>query len=286
MQHPLQRPSPPQKTEFEASRRQLPPLASSLAYANYRSWASTNAGQELPDVAPGVSLTDLYRAGEREVRGGVAAVCSCCVVYTCVTRAAGWRATHATGSGHQHSVHTHHATQEALLKQWQAPSKPRSTLDSFANGSGYQQMATEAMARARARLLGYEDDDTLVQRRQQQPTGGPGGQQQEQPSPGARRVLLLCCGAGRAVRVNVHDSHTCVPGAVAAGVSPAAERVLDELLLTCCCREERATLLPEAFVPPGLEVRRQRGGVSPCNYRPRLNACSSKRQKRPDCTAG
>lgn len=32
-------------------------------------------------------------------------------------------------------------------------------------------------------------------------------------------------------------------------------RVLDELLWNCCCREERATLLPEAFMPPGLEVR-------------------------------
>jgi len=39
--------------------------------------------------------------------------------------------------------------------------------------------------------------------------------------------------------------------------NPAAERVLDELLMSCCCREERATLLPEAFMPPGLEVRTQ-----------------------------
>lgn len=39
------------------------------------------------------------------------------------------------------------------------------------------------------------------------------------------------------------------------GVSPAAVRVLEELLLGCCCREERATLLPEACMPPGLEVR-------------------------------
>jgi hypothetical protein len=41
-----------------------------------------------------------------------------------------------------------------------------------------------------------------------------------------------------------------------AGVSPAAARLLEELLLGCCCREERATLLPEACVPPGLEVGR------------------------------
>jgi hypothetical protein len=40
--------------------------------------------------------------------------------------------------------------------------------------------------------------------------------------------------------------------------SPAAARVLDELLMTCCCREERATVLPEAFMPPGLEVRVRR----------------------------
>jgi hypothetical protein len=36
--------------------------------------------------------------------------------------------------------------------------------------------------------------------------------------------------------------------------NPAAERVLDELLQGCCCREERATLLPEACMSPGLEV--------------------------------
>jgi hypothetical protein len=28
------------------------------------------------------------------------------------------------------------------------------------------------------------------------------------------------------------------------------------LLVGCSCREERATVLPEAFMPPGLQVRR------------------------------
>jgi hypothetical protein len=27
------------------------------------------------------------------------------------------------------------------------------------------------------------------------------------------------------------------------------------LLVGCSCREERATVLPEAFMPPGLQVR-------------------------------
>jgi hypothetical protein len=51
------------------------------------------------------------------------------------------------------------------------------------------------------------------------------------------RCAVLCC--------------ACAGGHAA---NPAAERVLDELLLGCCCREERATLLPEACMSPGLEV--------------------------------
>lgn len=48
----------------------LPPLASSLAYSNYSQWRVSHSDQDLPDVTPGVSLTDLYKAGEREVRAG------------------------------------------------------------------------------------------------------------------------------------------------------------------------------------------------------------------------
>lgn len=50
--------------------------------------------------------------------------------------------------------------------------------------------------------------------------------------------------------------------------NPAAERVLDELLMSCCCREERATLLPEAFMPPGLEVRTQHAAPLPTSPPP------------------
>lgn len=59
--------------EAEASRRMLPPLASSLAYSNYTQWRSSHSeeGVDLPEVTPGVSLTDLYRAAEREVRTGL-----------------------------------------------------------------------------------------------------------------------------------------------------------------------------------------------------------------------
>jgi hypothetical protein len=55
-------------SDWEASRRLLPPLASSLAYSNYSSWQAQHEGQDLPQVAPGVSIPDLYKAAEREVR--------------------------------------------------------------------------------------------------------------------------------------------------------------------------------------------------------------------------
>ncbi|KAI8464972.1 MAG: hypothetical protein J3K34DRAFT_461669 [Monoraphidium minutum] len=51
--------------DWEAAQRSLPPLASSLAYSNYASWRGDNGGVAAPDVAPGVSVEDLYRAGER-----------------------------------------------------------------------------------------------------------------------------------------------------------------------------------------------------------------------------
>ncbi len=50
----------------------LPPLASSLAYSNYTAWVEEHDGAELPDVAPGVSVEDLYRSSEREVRSQAA----------------------------------------------------------------------------------------------------------------------------------------------------------------------------------------------------------------------
>jgi hypothetical protein len=60
----------PACSDWEASRRLLPPLASSLAYSNYSSWQAQHEGQALPQVAPGVSIQDLYKAAEREVRRG------------------------------------------------------------------------------------------------------------------------------------------------------------------------------------------------------------------------
>jgi hypothetical protein len=59
----------PRPAEYEASRRMLPPLASSLAYSNYSNWRISHNDQDLPEVTPGVTLTDLYKAAEREVRG-------------------------------------------------------------------------------------------------------------------------------------------------------------------------------------------------------------------------
>jgi len=53
--------------DWEASKRVLPPLAASLAYSNFAAWRRDHPGAEFEEVAPGVSLEDVYRAGEREV---------------------------------------------------------------------------------------------------------------------------------------------------------------------------------------------------------------------------
>lgn len=64
-----------EQADFEASRRMLPPLASSLAYSNYSNWQADHQGQQLPEVVPGVSVADLYKAAEREVRVCVLLFC-------------------------------------------------------------------------------------------------------------------------------------------------------------------------------------------------------------------
>eukprot|EP00775_Hariotina_reticulata_P006995 gene6995-7209_t len=98
-----------EQADWEASRRLLPSLASSLAYSNLSSWQQQHPGQQLPEVAPGVGIADLYKAAERE---------------------------------------------EARLHQWQQPGRQRSSLDSFADRSGYKHLAQQALARARARFAG------------------------------------------------------------------------------------------------------------------------------------
>ncbi|KAF8060005.1 hypothetical protein HT031_004943 [Scenedesmus sp. PABB004] len=163
-----------ERAEAAASARLLPPLASSLAYANYRAWQAEHAGGA-PASVGGVPLDDLYRAAERE---------------------------------------------EAKLQQWRAPPRAASSLDGFAAASGYKQMAAAAMARARARFSGWSDDGD-------DSGGGGGGDGSGDAAPGGEGEQRL---------------------------SPAATQVVRQLLLGCCCREERATVLPEAFSAPGLEV--------------------------------
>lgn len=112
--------------------------------------------------------------------------------------------------------------QEAKLKQWQSPQQRQtSTLDSFAATSGYKQMAADAMARVRARLSGWADDETFA-------------------------AGNLNAGEAAAAPGAGSDSSN--------SLSPAAGKVLQQLLEECCCREERATVLPEAFLPPGMQV--------------------------------
>eukprot|EP00878_Enallax_costatus_P024167 GHUV01025766.1.p1 GENE.GHUV01025766.1~~GHUV01025766.1.p1 ORF type:complete len:395 (+),score=102.77 GHUV01025766.1:133-1317(+) len=179
-----------EQADYEASRRMLPPLASSLAYSNYSNWQADHQGQQLPDVASGVSIADLYKAAERE---------------------------------------------EAKLQQWQTKQRPTSTVDTFAAASGYQQAAADAMARVRARLMGFTDDETYPTQQQKD-----GEQDADAASPAH----------SDAREHSSNDSRS-----ESAVVSPAAEQILQELLTGCSCREERAIVLPEAMMPPGLEVR-------------------------------
>lgn len=179
-----------EQADWEASRRLLPPLASSLAYSNFSSWQAQHEGQALPQVAPGVSIPDLLKAAERE---------------------------------------------EAKLKQWQSPSRPSSSLDSFAASSGYKQMAADAMARVRARLSGWEDDDSFATNSSSSSSSS--------------------SGAGSGGLEAGKDSSS----SSSSRLSPAAQQALQELLVGCSCREERATVLPEAFMPPGLQVTRAPG---------------------------
>jgi hypothetical protein len=130
-------------------------------------------------------------------------------------------------------------SQEAKLKQWQAPPRPSSSLDSFAASSGYKQMAADAMARVRARLSGFEDDESFL-------TTTSSGTIQTGSSGEAR--------AGAASSCNSSSSSSSSSGGGGSVLSPAAQQALQELLVGCSCREERATVLPEAFMPPGLLV--------------------------------
>ncbi len=60
--------------DWEAARRLLPSLASSLAYSNYADWRAQHGDAEVADVVPGqLTLEDLYKATEREVRTTYAA---------------------------------------------------------------------------------------------------------------------------------------------------------------------------------------------------------------------
>ncbi|GBF98676.1 hypothetical protein Rsub_11670 [Raphidocelis subcapitata] len=104
--------------DWEASKRLLPSAAASLAAANLAAWREAHPGKALPEVAPGVSLEDVYKAGEREEiklqRSG---------------RLGGASAGSALGS-----------------------------FASRGPGAAFAGQASAAMERVRARLMGYGDD--------------------------------------------------------------------------------------------------------------------------------
>eukprot|EP00877_Chromochloris_zofingiensis_P003714 jgi/Chrzof1/13343/Cz07g29170.t1 len=91
-----------------------------------------------------------------------------------------------------------------LQQQGGTTSAASSSFNAFASHhTAYAELAAGAMARARARLMGYEDGDDIN----------------------------------------------------------AAIKVLDALLTGCSCREERATVLPEACTPPGIQVEVRADGA-------------------------
>jgi hypothetical protein len=139
--------------------------------------------------------------------------------------------THAAHTAHILNMHL----QEAKLKQWQTPQRPSSSLDTFAASSGYKQMAADAMARVRARLSGWEDDDSFATTTTSSSSSSEGSSRE----------------ASSVAETTAGDS---VRSSSSSRLSPAAQQALQELLVGCSCREERATVLPEAFMPPGLQV--------------------------------
>mmetsp|Transcript_26006 Transcript_26006/g.56707 ORF Transcript_26006/g.56707 Transcript_26006/m.56707 type:complete len:380 (+) Transcript_26006:79-1218(+) len=156
--------------EYQTNKTLIPSLASSLAYSNYQEWRTENPGASAPEIAPGVDVEQLYKLSEKEERKL------------------------------RDSPSAYFVGQATS-----APAGPRgrSSVDEFAKSNqAYMDLAAGAMARARARLMGYQDDE-----------------------------------------------------------QGAAVQALDVLLQYMYSREERATFLPEAFIPPGLSLPGGRGSV-------------------------
>lgn len=147
--------------DWEASKRVLPALAASLAYSNYSTWRRENHGQDLGDVAPGVTLEHLYRAGERE--------------------------------------ELKLQRQEGRMGPSKAPST-LDDFARRGPGAAFSDQAAAAMARVRARLTGYQDDGPgggdLGAPAGSPEDGSAGRQSAASSGPAARRVLaalLLEC---------------------------------------------------------------------------------------------
>ncbi|KAG2434812.1 hypothetical protein HXX76_007697 [Chlamydomonas incerta] len=169
--------------EEQANRKLLPSLASSLAYSNLKQWR-VETGKQAPQVAKGVDLDQLYRLGEEEekkLRESLAG------------------GTGGFGSGPRKGPAT------------------RSAIEEFTkHNKAYADLAAGAMARVRARLMGYQDDAS---------GGGEGGEGGAGPS--------------------------------------AAQVVLRTLLHGMGSTEERATFMPDAFAPPGLQIPPEAEGGKP-----------------------
>jgi hypothetical protein len=105
----------------------------------------------------------------------------------------------------------------------------------------------------RARLSGYQDDSEEEQQEQEE---------EEEDLVGRRQGgAAAAAGPGRPEQQQNQQQGQQQDKAAGgkAKASPGSRAVLLALLVGAGCREERAVMLPEAFMPPGLEVRR--GGV-------------------------
>jgi hypothetical protein len=107
----------------------------------------------------------------------------------------------------------------------------------------------------RARLSGYQDDVEEEEEEQESGVLLP-------REAAAAAAAAAGAGPGRPAQQRQQQQQE-EAGSRGVRASPGSRAVLLALLAGAGCREERAVLLPEAFTPPGMEVRGSlgRGGM-------------------------
>ncbi|GAX81901.1 hypothetical protein CEUSTIGMA_g9329.t1 [Chlamydomonas eustigma] len=139
----------------QANRLLLPNLASSLAYNNYQAWKAENPGMLTPEPVNGLMVEQLYRLGEQEERRLQEGTSPW-------SRGLGYDGTSSNSSTAPNSGQDASRHSGSSLSSSRS-SRMKSSIDSFAQrNKGYQELAEGAMAKARARLLGYDQGAAQV----------------------------------------------------------------------------------------------------------------------------